>query len=157
MDVKGDMGDGDLFHQEAYGLSVGGDGTVKLSDTVSLRGGVSVGYSRIYDRSHIRDDDYRYPALEWKHQNVLFISPEIEGIMTVSDFSLRTGGAFCQLLSGHQEHGISAHGQEVISPGWHTRSGICSRWPDGREILLSAIIQGDFMVPVIVMTWDSVW
>lgn len=94
MDVKSDMGDGNLFHQEAYGLSVGGDGTVKLSDTVSLRGGVSVGYSRIYNRSHIRDDDYRYPALEWKHQNVLFVSPEFEGIMTTGDFSLRTGGSF---------------------------------------------------------------
>ena len=48
----------------------------------------------VYNRSHIRDDDYRYPALEWKHQNVLFVSPEIEGIMTAGDFSLRTGVSF---------------------------------------------------------------
>ncbi len=66
MDVKTDITGGDLFHWEAYGLSVGGDGTVKLSDTVSLRGGVSVGYSRIYNRSHIQDEVYWYPALEWK-------------------------------------------------------------------------------------------
>ncbi|EFF0761651.1 hypothetical protein AWO35_004057 [Escherichia coli] len=94
MDVKIDMEDGDLFHWEAYGLSVGGDGTVKLSDNVSLRGGVSVGYSRIYNRSHIQDDMYRYPALEWKHKNVLFVSPEIEGVMTAGDFSLQTGVSF---------------------------------------------------------------
>lgn len=94
MDVKTDMEDGDLFHWEAYGLSVGGDGTVKLSDTVSLRGGVSVGYSRIYNRSHIQDDVYWYPALAWKHKNVLFVSPEIEGMMTAGDFSLRTGISF---------------------------------------------------------------
>ncbi len=37
--MKTDMEDGDLFRWEAYGLSVGGDGTVKLSDTASLRGG----------------------------------------------------------------------------------------------------------------------
>ncbi|PSY46390.1 hypothetical protein C7B19_25810 [Escherichia coli] len=94
MDVKIDMEDGDLFHWEAYGLSVGGDGTVKLSDNVSLRGGVIVGYSRIYNRSHIQDDMYRYPALEWKHKNVLFVSPEIEGVMTAGDFSLQTGVSF---------------------------------------------------------------
>ncbi|QCT87619.1 hypothetical protein [Escherichia sp. E4742] len=92
MDMKTDMEDGDLFHWEAYGLSVGGEGTVKLSGAVSLRGGVSVGYSRIYNRSHIQDEVYRYPALEWRHKNVLFVSPEIEGMMTAGDFSLRTGG-----------------------------------------------------------------
>lgn len=37
--MKTDMEDGDLFRWEAYGLSVGGDGAVKLSDTASLRGG----------------------------------------------------------------------------------------------------------------------
>lgn len=94
MDVKIDIEDGDLFHWEAYGLSAGGDGTVKLSDNVSLRGGISMGYSRIYNRSHIQDDVYRYPALEWRHKNVLFVNPEIEGIMTVGDFSLRTGVSF---------------------------------------------------------------
>ena len=99
MDVKTDITGGDLFHWEAYGLSVGGDGTVKLSDTVSLRGGVSVGYSRIYNRSHIQDDVYWYPALEWRYKNVLFVSPEIEGMMTAGDFSLRTGGS---LLSAYE-------------------------------------------------------
>lgn len=111
MDVKSDMADGDLFHWEAYGLSVGRDETVKLSDNVSLRGGVNVGYSRIYNRSHICDDGYRYPALEWKHQDVLFVSPEIEGIMTVGDFSLRMGGSFLsasERSSGTRNIGIWA-------------------------------------------------
>lgn len=69
------------------------------SNAVSLRGGVSVGYSRIYNRSHIQDEVYRYPALEWRHKNVLFVSPEIEGMMTAGDFSLRTGGAPIKLSS----------------------------------------------------------
>lgn len=94
MDMKTDMEEGDLFHWEAYGLSLGWDSTIKLSDTVSLRGNVNVGYSRIYNRSHIQDDVYWYPALEWKHKNVLFISPEIEGMLAAGDFSLRTGGLF---------------------------------------------------------------
>lgn len=111
MDMKTDMEDGDLFHWEAYGLSVGGDGTVKLSDVVSLRGGVSVGYSRIYNRSHIQDEVYWYPALEWKHKNVLFVSPEIEGMMTVGDFSLRTGVSFLstsERSSGSRDIGTRA-------------------------------------------------
>lgn len=103
MDVKSDMGDGDLFHWKAYGLSVGGDGTVKLSDTVSLRGGLSAGYSRIYNRSHIQEDVYRYPVLDWKHKNVLFVSPEFEGIMTVGDFSLRTGVSFLSAFERSSE------------------------------------------------------
>ncbi|ELO4939526.1 hypothetical protein QUQ76_004887 [Escherichia coli] len=101
MDVKTDMADGDLFHWEAYGLSVGGDETVKLSDTISLRGSVSVGCSRIYNRSHIQDEVYWYPALEWKHKNVLFVS-----LMTVGDFSLRTGVSFLstsERLSGTRD------------------------------------------------------
>ncbi|EFC4783990.1 hypothetical protein NPX08_005101 [Escherichia coli] len=93
MDVKSDLEEGDLFHWEAYGLSVGGDGTVKLSDIVSIRGGVSVGYSRIYNRSHIYENNW-YSALDWKHKTVLFVSPEIEGIITVGDFSLRPGISF---------------------------------------------------------------
>ena len=93
MDVKSDMGERDLFHWEAYGLSVGGEGTVKLSDNISLRGGISLGYSRIYNRSHTLED-YWYPALIWKHKNVLFVSPEIEGMITVGDFCLRSGISF---------------------------------------------------------------
>ena len=103
MDMKTDMEEGDLFHWEAYGLSLGWDSTIKLSDTVSLRGNVNVGYSRIYNRSHIQDDVYWYPALEWKHKNVLFISPEIEGMLAAGDFSLRTGGGF--LLASERSSG----------------------------------------------------
>ncbi|MEE7413245.1 hypothetical protein [Escherichia marmotae] len=103
MDVKSDLEEGDLFHWEAYGLSVGGDATVKLSDNVSLRGGGSVGYSRIYNRSHIHEDHW-YSALDWRHKTVLFVSPEIEGIITTGDFSLRSGISF--LFASEQSSGI---------------------------------------------------
>lgn len=98
MDVKSDMGDQELFHWEAYGLSAGGDVTIKLSEYLSFRGGVGVGYSRIYNRSHIQDHtEWDNSALDWKHKNVRFVSPEMEGIITFGDFSLRPGISFLSI------------------------------------------------------------
>ncbi|TQO04873.1 UNVERIFIED_ORG: hypothetical protein FHU01_4477 [Citrobacter freundii] len=91
MDVKSDIEEEGTFHWKAYGLSVGGDMKVRLSERVSLRGGVGVGYSRIYNRSHGLED---FTELDWQRKNVLFISPEIEAILTFGDFSLRPGISF---------------------------------------------------------------
>lgn len=91
MDMKSNIEGEGMFHWEAYGLSVGGDMKVRLSDTISIKGGVGMGYSRIYNRSHSLED---YIALDWQQKNVLFISPELEGIITFGDFSLRPGISF---------------------------------------------------------------
>ncbi len=54
MDMKIDMEDGDLFHWEAYGCRWGGRNCKAVRYCFAQRG-VSVGYSRIYNRSHIQD------------------------------------------------------------------------------------------------------
>lgn len=109
MNMKSDAEEDGLFQWEAYGVSVGADMTVRLSEILSLRGGLGVGYSRVYNRRHGLEN---YDAvLGWMHKNVLFVLPEVEGIITLGDFSLRPGLSFLsasELSSGHRDIGARA-------------------------------------------------
>ncbi|EKG6944302.1 TPA: hypothetical protein ACG30L_005115 [Escherichia coli] len=111
IDLKGDVDDGAVVHWRSYGTLVGTDVTVRLSEHVSVRGGLGVGYARVRNMSRGMEGDENYEeVLGWERKNALIVSPEISSTITSGNFTLSPGLSFLSLREfSSSRHDIGSH------------------------------------------------